>query len=187
MSLDSALNSTSIFSLCWKLLVVWPKTCTLLVWGNCFWGKHGLGPPLQAAVPWGGGSGCWGDTWQPSGKVTASCHGLLPCTAEEAPWEAPPSPLPMGSKGAVSSGISAICSRDPGPAEGFNPAQGREESPRASLPIPVLGSSPAARDSPLPGGRGTSGAPRGAGFGDPDPHQSPLVTSHAEAARLCLD
>lgn len=97
---------------------------------------------------------------------------------------ASPSPLPLtsGSKGAVSSGISAICCRDPGPAEGFNPAQGR-----ASLSIPVFGSTPAAGDSPLPGDRGTSGAPRGAGFGDRDPHQSPLVTSHAEAARLCLD
>lgn len=67
---------------------------------------------------------------------------------------ASPSPLPMGSKGAVSSGISAICSRDPGPAEGFNTAQGREERPQASLPISVLGSSPAAGDSPLPGGAG---------------------------------
>lgn len=65
---------------------------------------------------------------------------------------ASPSPLPLGSKGAVSSGISAICSRDPRPAEVFNSAQGREERPRASLPVPVCGSSPAAGDSPLPGG-----------------------------------
>lgn len=93
LSLDLALNSTGTFSLCWegfgissKLLLVWAKTCTLCG-GNCFWGKHGLGPPLQAALPWGGDPGCWGDTWQPSGKVTASCRGLLPCTAEGAPWE----------------------------------------------------------------------------------------------------
>lgn len=37
------------------------------------------------------------------------------------------------------------------------------------------------------GSRGTSGVARGAGSGDPDPHRSPLVTPHAEAAGLCLD
>lgn len=54
----------------------------------------------------------------------------------------------------MSSGISAICSRDLGPAEGFNPAQGKEERPQTSLPIPVFGGSPAAGASPLREGAG---------------------------------
>lgn len=97
-----------------------------------------------------------------------------------------PSAITSSSKGAVSSGISTISSRDLGPTEGLNPAQGREERPRPSLPIPVFGGS--ADDSPHPGGAVVSVVlPEGQDLGDCDPHQSPLVILHAEAAGLCLD